>query len=644
MVKTMNPKTYLEEYLKPFIGKIVLTNQYDKWQEERNKFLYDGKLNDKRLRNVLPNEIIIEFDFTQDGYNNPIEAKKEAFRWHEKSVAYVKTLNIAFHTTDHDGKCPHIRIPIYGLDILPDYTRTRYKEQFASELLRKIRFTSDLLCLDRGLLTTNSKLISIELQPHFKAEHNEKIEQITYIHEAQRLVPLKKDIEQIEKDKKQEPKELVSIKPSDIKTEDLKKWFKEHYQLGTRNSIDLAFFGYCKKLKISKEDSFKIYSDIRHHLQLPIESKHLKRMEYSYLSDSPAVWHFLKNIKGEDHEIHLAARDFYDCFKVYDKSLISAEDILNMDIPPVEWDIENLIMTNGYHFFAGISGKFKTYLSFFMARSLISGKDFLGRKVKERRVLLVDEESRERTLKLRTQKTLIDLTPEQRRNFKYSISKGIKFDDKQVTQLEEDIKNSRAEVVIMDSFVRFFIGNENSSDDVKKSFALLKPLMDKYNCSFIIIHHFNKGGTNDMNSLRGSSDLTAQCDTILLIDEDFKNNYSIWLEKNRHGDKGNKIKFEVIDSPDQKTISINLIGEFEQKRKTADDKNASIFYRFLIKEGMDSFSLAGNMNKFEKQLGMGKNIIYKVKDMLIKQGRLINEGKGFYKASPDEFVEIEDEK
>jgi hypothetical protein len=302
-----------------------------------------------------------------------------------------------------------------------------------------------------------------------------------------------------------------------------------------------------------------------------------------------------------------------------------------------------LVTTNGYHFLGGLAGKFKTYLSFFMARAFITGEDFLGKKVKKRRVLLVDEESRERTLKERTGKVLSDLTPEQRHNFKYSISKGIKFDEKHVAQLEEDIKNSKAEVVIMDSFARFFVGNENSSDDVKISFRLLKPMMEKYNCSFIIIHHFNKADGADMNSLRGSSDLAAQCDTIMVINEDFKDNYSLWLVKNRHGEKGDKIKFRTVDSMDNKTLSLNFMGEVSQIKESAESRNAKIFHNHLVKEEYDEFSLSGNVEKFNQKLGFSKNVLYRLKKIMVEDGRLISKGGGVYKVGQEdlEFEEVE---
>jgi len=627
-------KDYLNNYLKPFIGRIVVANQFDLWKQKRDDYLYNGKPTTKRLRNILPNEIILEFDFTEKGNDNYDKAKEHAERWHKHSREYLDKHKIGYHVTDHDGKSPHIRFQIYGLDILPSYVRSIYKEKFVGKLLKEIGFKSELVLPDRGLLIKPNSLISMEYQPHFKTKYNDAIEEITHISDNPQLLPNPKDILIIQESFKKEstPKTQINIK--DVNQENLLKWFQDYYKEGKMNDTDLAFFGMCKRSGLTEPEARAVYQTIITKLGHEFSYKRERRLISTYESDNAAVYAYLKS----DDLLDNRCTELYDCFKVFDKSLISAEDIMNMDIPPIEWDIEGLVTTNGYHFLAGLAGKFKTYLGFFMARAFITGEDFLGRKVKVRRVLLVDEESRERTLKERTGKVLSDLTPTQRHNFKYSISKGIKFDEKHVAQLEEDIKNSRAEVVIMDSFARFFVGNENSADDVKKSFQLLKPMMEKYGCSFIIIHHFNKGDGSDMNSLRGSSDLAAQCDTIMVIKEDFKDNYSLWLAKNRHGEKGDKIKFRTMGSSDNKRLSITFIGEVSQIQVSAEDRNAKIFYNHLVSEEYESFSLNGNSDKFHKKLGFSKNVLYKARDMLIKEGKLESEGKGIYKVVQDDFI------
>ena len=626
----MEKEKYLSKYLKPFVGRIVITNQYDKWKQNKKEFLYDGTIPGKTLRSILPNEIILEFDYTEAGNKESAKAKIEAMHWHTKAVKYLESRKVGFHITDHDGKCPHIRFQIYGLDILPHYIRALYKEQFVANVLKKIDFKSELLSPDRGLLIKENVLVSLELKPHFKPKWNGAIEEITHINTNPYLIPNSNDIKKLQDSFKKDKKEIPQIEVEDVKQEKLSEWFSKYYKEGYRNDVDLAFFGMCRKSGLTEQQAESLYTPIIKNLNYTFDKIRDRRLSSTYDCDNPAIYGYLDSSTN-------ACRELYYCFKTYDKSLVSAEDLFTANIPPIEWDIEGLIITNGYHFLAGLAGKFKTYLSFFMAKSFLTGEPFLGREVKKRRVLLIDEESRERTLKERTIKVLSDLTPEQRGNFKFSISKGIKFTDEHIHQLEEDIKNSKAEIVIMDSFVRFFIGNENSSDDVKKSFQLLKPLMDKYKCSFIIIHHFNKNNSNNINSLRGSSDLSAQCDTIMIINEEYRQHYSLWLEKNRHGEKGDKLKFNTVDSDDRKTLSINYTGTVSQIKISADDRNAEIFYKYLVDNEFENFSLIGNIEKFYKKLGFKKNVIYKIKDILLAQGKLENKGKGFY-----EVVEQED--
>ena len=46
-------------------------------------------------------------------------------------------------------------------------------------------------------------------------------------------------------------------------------------------------------------------------------------------------------------------------------------------------------------------------------------------------------------------------------------------------------------------------------------------------------------------------------------------------------------------------------------------------------------------DKFFKQLGLAKNTLYKARDVLLKEGKLLSKGKGIYKVVEDEFEEVE---
>ena len=92
----MNP--YIESYLKPFIGRIVVVNQFDRWKQKREDYLYNGDFGNKRLRNILPNEVILEFDFTEKGNDQFIKAKIE-----EKCAKYVIVFNVSDGLKTYEG-------------------------------------------------------------------------------------------------------------------------------------------------------------------------------------------------------------------------------------------------------------------------------------------------------------------------------------------------------------------------------------------------------------------------------------------------------------------------------------------------------------------------------------------------------------
>lgn len=168
----------------------------------------------------------------------------------------------------------------------------------------------------------------------------------------------------------------------------------------------------------------------------------------------------------------------------------------------------------------------KSHKSFFvhnLAICLASGQRFMDEIVVERsNVLIFDNELHKETLA--------------HRGMRVSKSLGIDFDSfkdqiglvplrgklKDITKLNYILSFYMAkkhyDVVVLDAFYRFMPKglNENDNAEIADIFNHLDALAEKYDCSFIVVHHFAKGsqqGKKNTDLGAGAGAFTRACDT-----------------------------------------------------------------------------------------------------------------------------------
>lgn len=173
----------LGDYLRDYIGQIVCFKVVDEvfpaWQKNRERYLYTGVITDQNIREVLPDEIVLEFDVidTNDKTSNIV--KQKARHYIELCAKDLDARRIGYHVTDHQGISPHLRTRILGLDVYPVQQRIAYKRAYVTDLLERVGFTENpLIQPDMSLLTSRHKLVSLENAPHFKRVHNGNTENI----------------------------------------------------------------------------------------------------------------------------------------------------------------------------------------------------------------------------------------------------------------------------------------------------------------------------------------------------------------------------------------------------------------------------------------------------------------------------------
>jgi len=303
--------------------------------------------------------------------------------------------------------------------------------------------------------------------------------------------------------------------------------------------------------------------------------------------------------------------------------------ILSEEIKPIDWLVKDLIPEKGITILGGDVGSLKTYFSIYLGLCCVSGKKVLDIfEAKKIKVLYIDEENRERTIKDRLKKLLKGLNiKEENLQMGFLISSGMKLDKiKKGGKLEKMIINFKPNLIIVDSMVRVFDGEENSSSDVKKIFDKIKPLIE-HDTSWLLLHHTRKTNTIKVkDDLRGSSDFGAFADIILMINKVEKNAYTLNQPKNRLQQATEPIKINVVDTNDG-GLKIIYSGEGIKKASMSiNERCAESIIERIKKENLKSFKT----KDIEKVLDYKHNAINNGLSFLVIKGVLKHISKGYW--------------
>jgi len=312
------------------------------------------------------------------------------------------------------------------------------------------------------------------------------------------------------------------------------------------------------------------------------------------------------------------------------KEIFSAEEILKMDIPPVEWIVQTLIPKRGIIMLGGDNGSLKSYTMLHFCLSCITSTHFLGEYAcdcQDRTIVIIDEENRLNAIKTRLGLFHKGLEGKSLENLKFLVDTGWKLDNPvDIQDLEKHLDSLRPGIIVMDSLVRFFQGEENSAKDVKKIFDNIKGLMGRYDCSILLLHHKRKDSNPTKNSLRGSSDLSAFCDSILMIEKKNRERFILSQVKNRHAEEAKPIAFDFAVHPENGPVfSYKGVSIYKDvKVKAADD-----IRKWVNETSTNNFS-TGQIKKIMKEHGHADNATYDALKSLVISGFLEKKKQGLY--------------
>ena len=143
--------------------------------------------------------------------------------------------------------------------------------------------------------------------------------------------------------------------------------------------------------------------------------------------------------------------------------------------------------------------------------------------------------------------------------------------------------------MIIDTYRRGISFDENDAGAVSELFVdMLRPLVERCNVSIVLIHHDRKSSgesTDEMDELRGSSDLANYADIILKM-ERRGGNVILKQLKNRNAQEIEPIKINVEFN--EEYIKMNYEGIYQKQSKS--DRCIELILSWIAKERIHNFS------------------------------------------------------
>jgi hypothetical protein len=220
-----------------------------------------------------------------------------------------------------------------------------------------------------------------------------------------------------------------------------------------------------------------------------------------------------------------------------DIKLYTFDDLRNIESAKQEWIVENLIPEGSVVLLAGKRASFKTWLVLELIKSISLGQAFLEKfQTKKVGAWIIDEENGIQTLKERLFKLIDENTKLD--SVYFTSFEGIKLDRREWFEKVKQKLSEHPEIklLVIDSFRRVSGIEENDAGEISEFLTTkLRPLSLEYGLTIILIHHLRKGiGKNpvdEMDEIRGSSDLSNYSDVVLIVERPKGSNNRLILKQ-----------------------------------------------------------------------------------------------------------------
>ena len=208
---------------------------------------------------------------------------------------------------------------------------------------------------------------------------------------------------------------------------------------------------------------------------------------------------------------------------------ITMKELLELDIPPIDWDVEGLIEHGTPNMLSAPPNSYKSWVLLHIAICMARGEKLFGYfRTKKQNVLIVNEEDHTGMLKARS--TM--LKAQQQDEIYWLIQKELKLNDQDVDYILEEIERLNIGCVMFDSLRTMHNADENNSQEMQKVMMSILKLTSR-GVTVIFTHHHRKRARGfgikpdeTGEESRGSSSINAavhghlSCEPLVVDDKD----------------------------------------------------------------------------------------------------------------------------
>ncbi|MBI2452336.1 AAA family ATPase [Candidatus Pacearchaeota archaeon] len=316
----------------------------------------------------------------------------------------------------------------------------------------------------------------------------------------------------------------------------------------------------------------------------------------------------------------------YDMNESEDFKILNESELRNYVATGTAWILANFIRHASIVILAGKRSSLKSWGALQKAICVATGKSFLGKfETEKSNVLYLDKENGFEELQKRVAMIKTGLEINENVNMHFISETSLKLDSRRdILKLIEIIREKKIHLVVVDALRRFISFDENDAKEVSNFITeYIKPLCEGLNVSFLFIHHERKGESSgdDMDMLRGSSDLANYADCILQVMR--KGDYlTVKQTKSRSGKELEP--FQVKIETDELTF-FRLIYHGAVERR--EDKVAQMLTNWFVESKIISFQYFEGL-KYVKSL-FQKESSYKNALLNLQTQGVIKKGDGW---------------
>jgi len=600
-------------------------------KEDRESCLHDitDIPSNALLRNVQDDEIIIEFD-------EPI-TRDEAILACNEIYTRLSVERYYIEYYDHNGKSPHLHVKeILGLEALSHEQRKSYRLNFYDKYVPKMYRSY----LDTSF-TDKFRWVALENKQHYKGDKDGICRGVKTLIKA-----TTSKINQMEN----ELFILNTIESNNNSNKDYSSTINlltPYWVEGKRDKLVLSLSGLFRKQGKGTNTIKHIISLICDITNDSEKDSRLKVVENTFRKDESEIKGLagLKELGLPNDIIEQLTLESMSVTNSSDIVVKSLQEYMEKGIPDIEWLIENFLPVGGVFMLAADAGAFKSSIAISSAIACHDGGLFLGQfKTIKCNVLYVDEENGA-TILTKFGKVVKGLNSQETYSRIYiTIFPGIRIDrPDSVVILNKLIEEYDIGLVILDSMVRFMVGDEDKATDVRCVLENTKLIRAKHpRLGFFILHHMTKGGKG-LRGMRGSGDFGALADTVVTLDFKKGTTYvtgefvkTRYLDLNKYG----KFRINVIDINEGILFKVTDWGSEQYAYVNVIESCKKDLVRYLSRGAIREFNSPAVLEEM-KSLNHAKNSFHSAINKLVLDGVLKMKKKGEYCVDLDKLAFME---